>query len=61
MQLFSEEAPLTVANFITLAEGTNSKVIDSLKGKKFYDGITFHRVIKDFMIKLFPLKRIYYF
>jgi len=51
VQLFSEEAPLTVANFITLAEGTNSKVTDSLKGKKFYDGITFHRVIKDFMIQ----------
>ena len=51
VQLFPEEAPLTVANFITLAEGTNSKVTDSLKGKKFYDGITFHRVIKDFMIQ----------
>ena len=51
VQLFSEQAPLTVANFITLAEGTNSKVTDSLKGKKFYDGLTFHRVIKDFMIQ----------
>ncbi len=51
VQLYAEEVPLTVANFITLAEGTNSKVSDSLKGKKFYDGLTFHRVIKDFMIQ----------
>ncbi len=51
VQLYPDEVPLTVANFITLAEGTNSKVSDSLKGKKFYDGLTFHRVIKDFMIQ----------
>ena len=51
VQLYPEEVPLTVANFITLAEGTNPKVSDTLKGKKFYDGLTFHRVIKDFMIQ----------
>lgn len=51
VQLYPKEVPLTVANFITLAEGTNPKVTDSLKGKKFYDGLTFHRVIKDFMIQ----------
>ncbi len=51
VQLYPDEVPLTVANFITLAEGTNPKVTDSLKGKKFYDGLTFHRVIKDFMIQ----------
>jgi len=51
IQLFPDEVPLTVANFITLAEGTNPKVTDSLKGKKFYDGLTFHRVIRDFMIQ----------
>ncbi len=51
VQLYPNEVPLTVANFITLAEGTNPKVTDSLKGKKFYDGLTFHRVIKDFMIQ----------
>ena len=51
VQLYPEQVPLTVANFITLAEGTNPKVSDSLKGKKFYDGLTFHRVIKDFMIQ----------
>ena len=51
IQLFPDKVPLTVANFITLAEGTNPKVTDSLKGKKFYDGLTFHRVIRDFMIQ----------
>ena len=51
LKLHAEDTPLTVANFISLAEGTNTKVADSLKGKKFYDGLTFHRVIKDFMIQ----------
>lgn len=53
-QLFYEEAPLTVVNFVGLAEGT----LDAHKGKKFYDGLKFHRVIsrangdgQDFMIQ----------
>lgn len=50
-QLYFEDTPLTVANFVSLAEGTNPNVSDSLKGKKFYDGLKFHRVIKDFMIQ----------
>ncbi|MGB2153678.1 MAG: peptidylprolyl isomerase, partial [Flavobacteriaceae bacterium] len=41
----------TVANFVSLAEGTSLRVADSLKGKKFYDGLPFHRVISDFMIQ----------
>jgi cyclophilin family peptidyl-prolyl cis-trans isomerase len=51
LKLEFEKTPITVANFISLAEGTNKQVIDSLKGKPFYDGIIFHRVIKDFMIQ----------
>jgi cyclophilin family peptidyl-prolyl cis-trans isomerase len=52
--LFQDEAPKTVANFIGLAEGTK-EFKDSKTGKKvkrpFYDGLIFHRVIKNFMIQ----------
>ena len=51
IKLESENTPVTVANFVSLAEGTSPFVSDSLKGKKYYDGLVFHRVIKDFMIQ----------
>lgn len=51
LKLYQEDTPVTVANFVSLAEGTNPLVVDSLKGKKFYDGLGFHRVIKDFMVQ----------
>jgi cyclophilin family peptidyl-prolyl cis-trans isomerase len=38
-EMFDEDAPETVGNFRTLAE------------KGFYDGLTFHRIIRDFMIQ----------
>ena len=47
LELFFKETPMTVANFVGLAEGT----LDAAKGKPFYDGLTFHRVIADFMIQ----------
>lgn len=50
-KLKNETAPLTVSNFVALAEGTNGMVDSLYKGKHFYDGLTFHRVIKDFMIQ----------
>src|SRR5690606_34809262 len=50
LKLEYEKTPLTVANFISLAEGSSPFVSDSLKGKKYYDDLIFHRVIKDFMI-----------
>ena len=51
VKLFNEKTPLTVSNFISLTEGTNNMVDSLYKGKRFYDGLTFHRVIKDFMIQ----------
>jgi peptidyl-prolyl cis-trans isomerase B (cyclophilin B) len=39
LRLFAEQTPITVANFVNLAV------------RKFYDGLSFHRVIPDFMIQ----------
>ncbi len=51
-ELYYKETPATVANFVSLAEGESHSMLDSTyKGKKFYDGLIFHRVIKDFMIQ----------
>lgn len=55
VELFADKTPITVANFVGLATGqkewvhpgTNQKMVN----KPFYDGVIFHRVIKDFMIQ----------
>ena len=39
LNLYSDETPMTVANFVNLAQ------------RGFYDGLSFHRVIEDFMIQ----------
>lgn len=51
LKLYHKEVPITVANFVSLAEGTNTLVVDSLVGKPFYDELGFHRVVKDFIIQ----------
>ena len=50
-ELYYKATPGTVANFVSLAEGTNTYVADSLKGKRYYDGTQSHRVIKNFMLQ----------
>ena len=52
VQLEYQKTPITVANFVALVEGNHPNVTDEkLKGKPFYNGLKFHRVIKDFMIQ----------
>ena len=51
VELFYEKTPLTVANFVGLAEGTHPKLADSVQGIPFYNGTIFHRVINEFMIQ----------
>lgn len=49
-QLEYEKTPMTVANFVALAEGEFEK--DSIKiSKPYYNGLKFHRVMADFMIQ----------
>jgi len=49
VKLFYKKTPLTVMNFVGLAEG--AKKSNKAIGVPFYDGIKFHRVIKNFMIQ----------
>ena len=55
VKLLPEKAPVTVANFVGLAEGTKEwtdpRSGQKQAGKPLYDGTMFHRVIPDFMIQ----------
>jgi peptidyl-prolyl cis-trans isomerase A (cyclophilin A) len=54
-KLFEKEAPLTVKTIVGLALGKkpfqDPRTGQKVEGKKFYDGLTFHRVIPEFMIQ----------
>lgn len=50
-QLHYKDTPLTVANFVALAEGTHPLVKTEYKGKPYFNGLKFHRVIANFMIQ----------
>ncbi len=54
VRLFPDQAPVTVRNFIDLAEGTREWTdpkTGSPSHERFYDGLIFHRVIEGFMIQ----------
>lgn len=46
-ELYAKECPETVWNFVNLAEGRQ----ETERGGNFYNGLTFHRVIKNFVIQ----------
>ncbi|MGD0799553.1 MAG: peptidylprolyl isomerase [Acidobacteriaceae bacterium] len=52
---FPQVAPAAVANFVGLAEGTKDWTLNATSpkqhGRRFYDGLTFHRVIPGFMVQ----------
>jgi len=47
IRLEYQKTPMTVCNFVALAEGK----MNAASGKPFYNGLSFHRVINDFMIQ----------
>lgn len=54
LNLFDDAAPQTVANFVGLANGTKEwtdPVTGETSTEPLYNGVTFHRIIKDFMIQ----------
>jgi peptidyl-prolyl cis-trans isomerase A (cyclophilin A) len=52
-RLYEDKAPATVKNFVALAQGTKATLDkkSALTKRHYYDGLTFHRVIKGFMIQ----------
>ena len=54
-ELYDDDAPETVANFVGLAMGTKEwtdpKTGEKHKGKPYFDGLRFHRVVSNFVIQ----------
>ena len=53
-ELYDKDAPITVKNFVDLAEGTKEwkdPRTGAMKKTHYFDGIVFHRVIPEFMIQ----------
>ena len=50
-KLHYDKVPVTVANFVALAEGNHPMTEEKYKGKPFYNGLIFHRVMDQFMIQ----------
>jgi peptidyl-prolyl cis-trans isomerase A (cyclophilin A) len=54
-ELYDDDAPETVANFVGLATGekewTDPKTGQKQKGKPYFDGLRFHRVVANFVIQ----------
>ncbi len=50
VELFHKRTPMTVANFVGLAEGKIENKAKAI-GEPYYDGLKFHRVINDFMVQ----------
>ena len=54
-KLYDKQAPITVANFVGLAQGTKDWIdpatLKKIHAQPFYNGTTFHRVIPNFMIQ----------
>lgn len=57
VKLTHDLTPGTVGNFVALAEGNLENKVKP-QGTKYYDGLTFHRVIPDFMIQGVVLKEL---
>jgi peptidyl-prolyl cis-trans isomerase A (cyclophilin A) len=54
LDLFDQQAPETVQNFLGLISGSqawNDPITGESRNDPFYDGLSFHRIIKDFMIQ----------
>lgn len=57
-RLYEDKAPNTVKNFVALAEGTKATLNKAgrMERRPYYNGLTFHRVVKDFMIQAGDVK-----